>query len=256
MTGVLLGLPAHIRRRLARALDSGLLVPPFTPASLRSTVGFSDEGLVEALRAWDRLGVSGPAGAAWLRSLEEAESRVAPASLVWTGPEAKGLHARNTRQVYEELIASFQRSLLISSYVYFDGQKAFQSLAKRMDSSPELKVTLLLNIERRQGSTTTPGDLVRRFANRFWESDWPGTARPDVYYDPRALDPGGSRGVLHAKAVIADEEALFVTSANLTEAALDYNIEAGALLRDRTIVLTALAHFRGLIDQQHLLPLP
>ena len=50
------------------------------------------------------------------------------------------------------------------------------------------------------------------------------------------------------------EGALFVRSA-LAEAALDRNVEVGVLLRDRTIVPTALAHFRGLIDQRLLLPL-
>jgi len=218
--------------------------------------GVADEAVLKALQEWQRLGVSGRAGAAWLRSLEEAASGVAPASLVWTGPEAKGLHSRDTRQVYEEMIASAKRSILISSYAYFDGQKAFRLLAKRMDSSPKLRATLLLNIERGQRSTTKSEALVRRFADRFWKSDWPGKARPSVYYDPRSLEPDGPKGVLHAKAVISDEETLFVTSANLTEAALDRNIEVGVLLRDRTIVLAALAHFRGLIDQKLLLPLP
>lgn len=256
MISAIIALPSHVRRRLAGALESGSLAPPFTPASLRSTVGVADEAVVTALQEWQRLGVSGRAGAAWLRSLEEAASGVVPASLVWTGPEAKGLHSRDTRQVYEEMIASAKRSILISSYAYFDGQKAFRLLAKRMDNSPELRATLLLNIERGQRSTTKSEDLVRRFADRFWKSDWPGKARPSVYYDPRSLEPDGPKGVLHAKAVIADEEALFVTSANLTEAALDRNIEVGVLLRDRTIVLSALAHFRGLIDQKLLLPLP
>ncbi len=256
MISALIALPSHVRRRLAGALESGSLAPPFTPASLRSTVGVRDEVVVKALQEWERLGVSGRAGATWLRSLEEAASGVVPASLVWTGPEAKGLHSRDTRQVYEEMIASSKRSILISSYAYFDGQKAFGLLAERMDNSPELRATLLLNIERGQRSTTKSEDLVRRFADRFWKSDWPGKARPSVYYDPRSLEPDGPKGVLHAKAVIADDEALFVTSANLTEAALDRNIEVGVLLRDRTIVLAALAHFRGLIDQRLLLPLP
>ncbi|MXY67884.1 MAG: phospholipase [Acidobacteriia bacterium] len=256
MISALIALPSHVRRKLAGALESGSLAPPFTPASLRSMAGVADEAVLNALQEWRRLGVSGRAGAAWLRSLEEAASGVVPASLVWTGPEAKGLHSRDTRQVYEEMIGSAKRSILISSYAYFDGKKAFQLLAKRMDSSPELRASLLLNIERGQQSTTKSEDLVRRFADRFWKSDWPGKARPSVYYDPRSLELDGPKGVLHAKAVITDEDALFITSANLTEAALDRNIEAGVLLRDRTIVLTALAHFRGLIDQKLLLPLP
>lgn len=256
MTDALIALPSSIRLRLAKSLETGVLAPPFSSMRLRLTVGIRNDRVVQALREWERLGVSGKVGAAWLRSLGQAKSTVAPASLVWTGPEAKGLHSRDTRQVYDELVANAQRSLLISTYAYFKGQVAFKSLAERMDSLPELQVTLLLNIDRGRHSTTESKALVRGFAERFWESDWPGQARPSIYYDPRSLKPGGPKGVLHAKAVIADEESLFVTSANWTEAALDRNVEVGVLLRDRTLALTALAHFRALIDQELLLPLP
>jgi len=63
-------------------------------------------------------------------------------------------------------------------------------------------------------------------------------------------------GVLHAKAVVADDEAVFVTSANLTEAALDRNIELGVLIRDRAFALTIGSYFRKLIDRDLLKPLP
>ena len=58
-----------------------------------------------------------------------------------------------------------------------------------------------------------------------------GRAAPSAtaHYDPRALELDGAGGVLHAKAVVADDEAVFVTSANLTEATLDRNIEVGLL---------------------------
>jgi phosphatidylserine/phosphatidylglycerophosphate/cardiolipin synthase-like enzyme len=49
---------------------------------------------------------------------------------------------------------------------------------------------------------------------------------------------------------------VFVTSANLTEAALDRNIEVGLLVRDRALALSLSAHFRGLIDRKLLAPLP
>jgi phosphatidylserine/phosphatidylglycerophosphate/cardiolipin synthase-like enzyme len=45
-------------------------------------------------------------------------------------------------------------------------------------------------------------------------------------------------GVLHAKAVVAVDEAVFITSANLTETALDRNIELDVLIRDRAFALT------------------
>ena len=47
-----------------------------------------------------------------------------------------------------------------------------------------------------------------------------------------------------------------MTSANLTEAALDRNIEVGLLVRDRALALSVLSHFRGLIDRALLLLLP
>ena len=77
-----------------------------------------------------------------------------------------------------------------------------------------------------------------------------------MFYDPRSLDIGGPGGVLHAKAIVADNEAVFVTSANLTEAALDRNIEVGILFRDRTLALSLSNHFQGLIDKGLLSPLP
>jgi phosphatidylserine/phosphatidylglycerophosphate/cardiolipin synthase-like enzyme len=125
-----------------------------------------------------------------------------------------------------------------------------------METTPALRVTLLLNIQRKKGDTTASEQLVRKFANRFWRTDWPGSSRPNVYFDPRALDQDGPGGVLHAKAVVADEEAVFITSANLTEAALDRNIELGVLIRDRAIALTIAGYFRSLIDRSLLEPLP
>jgi phosphatidylserine/phosphatidylglycerophosphate/cardiolipin synthase-like enzyme len=77
-----------------------------------------------------------------------------------------------------------------------------------------------------------------------------------LFYDPRALEQEGPGGVLHAKAVVADDEAVFITSANLTEAALDRNIELGVLIRDRTLALAISGYFRNLIDRNLLKSLP
>ena len=164
---------------------------------------------------------------------------------MWSGPEVPGLHARDTRRVYEELLGSAEHSIWASTYAFFDGPKAFEVLARRMDARPELRVTLLLNIERKKRDTTTADQLVRRFADRFWGTDWPGSSRPAVFYDPRSLEPDRPGGVLHAKAVVADDEAVFVTSANLTEAALDRNIEMGLLVRDRALAASVVESLPG-----------
>lgn len=258
MNDALLDLPSHVRDRLVGALDSGLLGESPTSMSLRSVLGNREdiECILQSLIELAQLGISGPAAAAWLRTLDKVASRTRKPDLVWSGPDVPGLHARDTRRVYEELLGSAKQSIWASTYAFFDGPKAFEVLARRMDAIPELRVTLLMNIQRKRGDTTSSENLVRSFADHFWKSDWPGLSRPQIFYDPRALDQERPGGVLHAKAVVADDEAVFITSANLTEAALDRNIELGVLIRDRAFALTIAGYFRNLIDRLQLKPLP
>lgn len=258
MIDALLGLPTHLRQRLIRALETGVLPLSCSAAFLVSVLGLREGGeeIAGALRELETMGVTGPAAGAWLKTVEKAALRTPKPDLVWSGPEVPGVHARNTRTVYEELLGSAERSVWASTYAFFDGLKAFAILARRMESRPELLVTLLLNIQRRRGETTPEDHLVRKFADRFWSTEWPGSSRPLVFYDPRALEQDGPGGVLHAKAVVVDEEVVFVTSANLTEAALDRNIELGLLVRDRALALSATSHFRGLIGRGLLRRLP
>jgi phosphatidylserine/phosphatidylglycerophosphate/cardiolipin synthase-like enzyme len=259
MIDALLDLPSHLRERLASALESGLLsgFPP-SAAALQSVMGIGGpfDEVTRGLAELNQLGVSGQAAAIWIRTLAKADSRSPRPDLVWSGPEVRGLHARDTRRVYNELLGSAERSVWVSTYVFFDGHRAFEILARRMDAVPELRATLLLNIQRKRGDTTGLNDLVRRFADRFWTAEWPGASRPRVFYDPRALEQDAPGGVLHAKAVVTDDKTVFVTSANLTEAALERNIELGLLVRDRALAASVSTHFRGLIERGLLHPLP
>ena len=251
-------LPAHLRKRLADAYETGMLPDAPSSVALQSVLGMREgvDELLADLIELGQIGISGRAVAAWVRSLERTASRTPAPDLVWSGPEVAGLHARDTRRVYEELIRNATRSVWMSSYVYFDGPRAFADLAQRMDQIPSLRVVLMLNIQRARGDTTAADQLARRFADRFWGTDWPGKARPAVFYDPRSLDLYGPSGVLHAKAVVVDDEAVFITSANLTAAALDRNIELGLLTRDRSLASSVTTHFQGLVDTSLLKPLP
>jgi phosphatidylserine/phosphatidylglycerophosphate/cardiolipin synthase-like enzyme len=258
MIDQLLDLPAHLRERLARALEAGLLGPPYGESAVRSALGTSAgaDGLCEALQLLESRGIAGPAVALALDVATRTAARIDRPDLVWSGPEVPGLHARDTRRVYEELVGSAQRSLWVSTYAYYDGHQAFKTLASRMDEMPGMQVTMLLNIQRKWADHTAADDLVLKFADRFWKTDWPGARQPDIFYDPRSLEFETSGGVLHAKAVVADDEAAFVTSANLTEAAFDRNIEIGVLSRDCALAASLTRHFQTLIDQSLLRPLP
>lgn len=235
-----------------------MLGSPITAGALQSVLGAQVDGaaVVSALLALEHLGIAGPAAAAWIRTVDEAVQGSPRPDIVWSGPEVVGLAARDTRRVFDEVLGGAERSAWVCSYAFFDGPRAFQVLARRMEARPDLDVVLLLNIQRKRGDTTALDQVVRRFADRFWSTDWPGASRPHVYYDPRSLAVDGPTGVLHAKAVVVDDEVLFVTSANLTEAALDRNIELGLLVRDRALALSASAYFRTLIERGMLSPLP
>ena len=67
-----------------------------------------------------------------------------------------GLHARDTRRIYKELLGSAERSILAITYAFFEGPKAFEVLARRMDAKADLRVTLLLNIQRNPPFCSTP----------------------------------------------------------------------------------------------------
>ena len=92
--------------------------------------------IVDALRELERLGISGRSAAAWIQTVERAAARAPKPDLAWSGPEVSGLHARDTRRVYEELLSSAEWSVWASTYAFFDGPTAFDVLARRMDASP------------------------------------------------------------------------------------------------------------------------
>jgi phosphatidylserine/phosphatidylglycerophosphate/cardiolipin synthase-like enzyme len=67
----------------------------------------------------------------------------------------------------------------------------------------------------------------------------------DVYYDARA-DGGEHQGAMHAKCVVIDEAAAFITSANFTAAAQTRNVEVGVLVRDSGFAERLASQWRSL----------
>ncbi len=66
-------------------------------------------------------------------------------------------------------------------------------------------------------------------------------------HELRARDANGRYGALHAKFVVADRNRLFISSANLTEFALNLNIELGVVLTGGQAPEQAAAHIDVLI---------
>ena len=65
-------------------------------------------------------------------------------------------------------------------------------------------------------------------------------------------DEKGHAGLMHAKAAVGDSRIAFLTSANLTEAALDRNMELGVLLRGGHVPIAIDRLIDALVDSGEL----
>ncbi len=250
---------------LARALDSGRLRPPYSSSEVGRYVAERDAkatatGLQDL--ADDDMRPRQISRVFELLAAQRLQTQVAGdrVDLVWSGPNGLLGQMRATATVVRELFASAMHSVLIASYALDRGGRAqamFASLTERMDSEPELKVRLFVNVARPYGDTTDEAVLLREFAETFRNELWPGERLPEVFHDPRALATDfEQRACLHAKCVVIDDARALVSSANFTEAAHERNIEVGVLLADPNVAAQIRRQFDALVAADILVRVP
>jgi len=169
-------------------------------------------------------------------------------NLIWTGPESKVIPLRRTDQALLQLISEAKHKLMIVSFAVYKVKNIMQALieaAKRgvsvsilVESSDESSGRLTYDAARAMG------EEIRKYA-RFYV--WPKEKRP--------VSPDGKHGNLHAKAAVADGRTLYVTSANLTDYAMNLNMELGVLIRGGTLPKQVERHFEELIRKRTIVPL-
>jgi phosphatidylserine/phosphatidylglycerophosphate/cardiolipin synthase-like enzyme len=187
------------------------------------------------------------------RALREA--RIPLVDLVWTGPDLPGNPSRDTRIVVHEMFRKAKRSVLVSTYALFDGRTLFDPLHETWQAHPDLTVKLFVDIKHGEMGTP-PADTLTKFRHDFKAFHWPWDRLPEVYYDPRSLstDPA-VKSCLHAKCVIVDDREVFLTSANLTEAAQQRNIEAGLVVNSEALATRVRDHFISMVSANLVLAL-
>jgi len=249
---------------LADGLSCGRLSPPYSEHAVRSVVPDDAASAVAgALRDLDGGGML-PVHIATMLSLL-AEERAATqrevdrVRAVWSPPEFDRIDARDTVAVVRELFSEARSSVEIVTFALDEGDKAealFGGLAARMDVNAELRVRVFVNVHRKHQDDTSANELVRKFRARFQSVVWPGNRLPVVYYDPRSVaEQSEKRAVLHAKAVIVDQQKTLLTSANFTEAAHERNIEAGVLIEDAEFAVRMVRQLDYLVEEGALVSL-
>lgn len=181
---------------------------------------------------------AGPVVAGMLLAAARATSRTRAEQtidLVWTGPGTASIHARPTSPVAIGLIGEARRNLVLSTFASRRVPQIHQALAAAADRG--VKITLILENEASSnGQYHAPSrDPFEGIPAEILE--WPLEQRQPA---------GAWYPAMHAKYVLTDQKALFVTSANLTGSALDRNIETGVLIRGGPLPGRLYQHLRDL----------
>lgn len=161
--------------------------------------------------------------------------------LVWTGPDVQAIPLRRTDQVLREVIESAQRSLLIVSFAVYRIPAIAQAIVRAAKRRVRVRICVEWSDddanEAAYDTIRALGPDVVAYSEVF---AWPRENRPK--------DQQGRTGILHAKLAVADLGMVFISSANLTEYALNLNMELGVLVHGGHIPEKVVAHFDRLIS--------
>ena len=163
--------------------------------------------------------------------------------VVWTGPTSHEIAVRRTREVLLELIGVATQRLTVVSFAAYKVPEVLAELTGAAARGVDVRLIL-------ESAEDSGGRLSHDAAEAF-ESLRNAAAFYVWPLDKRASGHSVT-GTLHAKAVVADARAAFVTSANLTGQALTANMELGLLVRGGAIPARLTAHFDELIAQSTL----
>lgn len=165
--------------------------------------------------------------------------------LVWTGPESQAIPFRRTDQALLQLINGSKRSLLVVSFAVYKIKPIIKALEKVLKRNVELKI-VLEDPEESEGKLSYASEYA--FGNNILAASelyvWPLAKRP--------LSEDGKHGSLHAKVAVADSEVLFVSSANLTEYAMNLNMEMGVFIQGGELPGQVSKHFEEMITLGYL----
>ncbi|WP_110850821.1 DISARM system phospholipase D-like protein DrmC [Georgenia satyanarayanai] len=171
--------------------------------------------------------------AAALRAVATAaEDRPEPPVVVWSGPLLEGDSVRTTEAIVR-LIDDAEESVLASTYSGSPGAPFVQAL--RRAAQRKVAITLVVDVVM-QGATA---ELLRR-----------AVPRATVYGYHHHV--GEQAGLQHSKVLVIDGRFTFVTSANLSIAAVERHLEAGVLLTDVAVAAGVSRRIADLAAAGHL----
>lgn len=221
-----------------------------TPAKLEATSDTlptpSQQKAAAALaRSWSSADVDPEQVAMAIEVAQEtaaAEHEAEEVELVWTGPKSPDVAVAMNAEALLELIDGAVESLLLVSAYTWQVPKVVEKLSEAAERGVE--ISLVLEWHDNKGEPTG-FDPVKSLGGPLPDGvavyQWPVDDRPKQ-------GGSGKVGYLHAKCAVADRQHAFVSSANLTVNALEWNMELGLVVRGGTVPARIVDHFTALIS--------
>jgi len=156
--------------------------------------------------------------------------------LVWSGPSTDLVAIRHTEQVLCELINTAKQSLFIVSFVAYKVDSILNALRKALER--QVKINILIE------TTSEHGGRIDHNSEKVLQK----LTGLNVYtwFSGKKVEVGIS-GAVHAKCAVADSKHAFITSANLTGAAMELNMEVGVLVQGGDLPFRLQNHLNALI---------
>ena len=156
--------------------------------------------------------------------------------VVWTGPPTRSLQVRPTQAVVLELIRRARNSITIVTFASHDITDLIAALDEaRLGRSVTVRVIVETREDTPRGDGPEAAEALKHLPLAVPVYRWPKEQR-------------GPKGAsMHVKCVIRDRSDVLVSSANLTSAAMERNMELGLLIQGGRTPLTIEQHFDDLI---------
>jgi phosphatidylserine/phosphatidylglycerophosphate/cardiolipin synthase-like enzyme len=151
--------------------------------------------------------------------------------LTWTGPTTGLVPMRHTEQALCEVIDSAKLRLFLVSFVAYRVDSVISALKNAIRR--QVTIGMLLEPSDKHGGGITSHDSVKTIRENL--------PSIDIYEWRKNI------GAVHAKCAVADERIAFITSANLTSAAMERNMELGVIIKGGELPLALHRHLEALI---------
>lgn len=156
--------------------------------------------------------------------------------LVWTGPDIPKISPRDTLPQMLEMIGRAEQSILLVTFAAFKAKVIMEALEAALARGVMLMVIV-------ESANDSGGQLSYNASKAFPKSlitsgcmwFWPIAKRPK--------NLNGMPGKLHAKCLVIDDAEFLVSSANLTDDAMERNIEVGIRCLNTKVALQIKAKF-------------